>query len=136
MARAKKLDTNLSFKERLAALKNLPELFRLVWQSSPRKTILSFVLRIARSAMPVSLLYIGKLIIDQVVQLNRHGGSQHELWKLVVIEFSLAVLTDGLNRMINLVDIARRPVFKLHLHAHHAPCRYARPGPVRGLCFL
>jgi ATP-binding cassette subfamily B protein len=104
MARAKKLDTNLSFKERLAALKNLPELFRLVWQSSPRKTILSFVLRIARSAMPVSLLYIGKLIIDQVVQLNRHGGSQHELWKLVVIEFSLAVLTDGLNRMINLED--------------------------------
>ncbi len=95
---------NLSFKERLSALKNLPELFRLVWQSSPGKTMLSFALRIARSAMPVTLLYVGKLIIDQVVQLNRHGGSQHELWKLVIIEFSLAVLTDALNRMINLTD--------------------------------
>lgn len=85
-------------------MKNLPELFRLVWKSSPGKTTISFLLRIARSAMPVSLLYIGKLIIDQVVQLNRHGGSQHQLWKLVIIEFALAILTDGLNRMINLVD--------------------------------
>lgn len=136
MAKRQFQHTNISFKQRLSALKNLPELFRLVWKSSPGKTTISFLLRIARSAMPVSLLYIGKLIIDQVVQLNRHGGSQHQLWKLVIIEFALAILTDGLNRMINLVDIARRPVFKLHLHAHHAPCRYARPGPVRGLCFL
>jgi len=104
MAKTRSPHSNLSFKERLSALKNLPELFRLVWQSSPGKTTLSFALRIARSAMPVTLLYIGKLIIDQVVQLNRHGGSQHELWKLVIIEFGLAVLTDGLNRMINLAD--------------------------------
>jgi ATP-binding cassette subfamily B protein len=96
--------TDISFKERFAALKNLPELFKLVWQSGPGKTTLSFALRIVRSAMPVSLLYIGKLIIDQVVLLNRHGGSQHQLWKLVIIEFALAVLTDGLNRMISLVD--------------------------------
>ncbi len=104
MAKTGNINSNLSFKERLSALKNLPELFRLVWQSSPGKTTLSFALRIARSAMPVTLLYIGKLIIDQVVALNRHGGSQHELWKLVIIEFGLAVLTDGLNRMINLTD--------------------------------
>jgi ATP-binding cassette subfamily B protein len=104
MAKTGNINSNLSFKERLSALKNLPELFRLVWQSSPRKTALSFALRIARSAMPVALLYIGKLIIDQVVELNRHGGSQHELWKLVIVEFGLAVLTDGLNRMINLTD--------------------------------
>lgn len=54
--------------------------------------------------MPIALLYVGKLIIDQVVGLNRTGGSQQELWKLVIIEFGLAVLTDGLNRMINLTD--------------------------------
>lgn len=98
------LRTDLTFKERLSALRNLPAFFRLVWESSRQKTILSFALRIARSAMPVSLLYVGKLIIDQVVQLNRNGGDQHELWKLVIIEFSLAVLTDALNRLINLVD--------------------------------
>jgi len=98
------LRSDLTFKQRLSSLRNLPAFFRLVWKSSRQKTILSFGLRIARSAMPVSLLYVGKLIIDQVVQLNRHGGDQHELWKLVIFEFSLAVLTDALNRLINLVD--------------------------------
>ncbi|WP_244228393.1 ABC transporter ATP-binding protein [Mucilaginibacter kameinonensis] len=99
-----KPEQKISFKERLSALSNLPEFFSLVWQSSPGKTTMSFLLRIIRSAMPVALLYVGKLIIDQVVLLNRHGGSQHELWKLVIIEFLLAILTDGLNRMISLID--------------------------------
>jgi ATP-binding cassette subfamily B protein len=95
---------DISFKQRLSALKNLPEFFKLVWLSSPWKTSISFLLRIIRSAMPVALLYVGKLIIDQVVQLNRHGGNHNELWELVAIEFGLAVLTDGLNRAINLLD--------------------------------
>jgi ATP-binding cassette subfamily B protein len=96
----------VSFKQRLSALKNLPEFFKLVWQSSPSKTLLSFILRIIRSAMPVALLYVGKLIVDQVVVLNRHGaGADHRhLWNLVAIEFGLAILTDGLNRLINLMD--------------------------------
>jgi ATP-binding cassette subfamily B protein len=101
-----RINQNVSFKERLSALKNLPEFFKLVWSSSPTKTSLSFLLRIMRSAMPVALLYVGKLIIDQVIELNQHslGGDQYQLWKLVGIEFGLAILTDGLNRMINLLD--------------------------------
>lgn len=97
---------NITLKERLAALNNLPQFFKLVWESSHWKTTLTFLLRITRSAMPVALLYVGKLIIDQVILLNHNnsGGDQHELWKLVIIEFGLAVLTDGLNRTINLLD--------------------------------
>ena len=68
-----KPEQKISFRERLSALSNLPDFFRLVWQSSPGKTTASFLLRIMRSAMPVALLYVGKLIIDQVVLLNRHG---------------------------------------------------------------
>ena len=96
----------ISFKARFAALKNLPEFIRLVWLSSPSKTLLSFLLRIMRSAMPVALLYVGKLIIDQVILLTQAGhSSDHEyLWKLVAIEFGLAILTDALSRLINLVD--------------------------------
>ena len=107
MAKTNRIDTkDISFKERLSALKNLPEFFKLVWKSSPGKTLASFLLRIVRSAMPVALLYVGKLIIDQVVLLHDHraGGDQHRLWELVIIEFALAILTDGLNRMINLMD--------------------------------
>ncbi|TDG34824.1 ABC transporter ATP-binding protein [Pedobacter changchengzhani] len=97
---------NISFKERLSALKNLPNFFKLVWKSSPSKTIISFALRIFRSAMPVALLYVGKLIIDQVVALNTNdpSGNLHLLWKLVALEFGLAILSGALSRMINLAD--------------------------------
>ncbi|RYD79862.1 MAG: ABC transporter ATP-binding protein [Sphingobacteriales bacterium] len=106
---AKKINTipiqNISFKQRLSSLKNIPMFFKLVWKSSPKKTLISFILRIFRSAMPVALLYTGKLIIDKVVALNANPGVGTDgLWELVAIEFLLAILTDGLNRMINLTD--------------------------------
>lgn len=97
---------DITFKQRLAALSNLPAFFKLAWQSSPSKTLLSFVLRIVRSAMPVALLYVGKLIVDEVVLLNRNPANHTHtyLWQLVTLEFALAIVTDALNRLINLFD--------------------------------
>ncbi|MDP9048764.1 MAG: hypothetical protein M3N14_11560, partial [Bacteroidota bacterium] len=65
----------LTLKERLSALRNLPVFFKLVWETSPWMTTVNGLLRIARSAMPVALLYIGKLIIDQVLFLSRHHST-------------------------------------------------------------
>ncbi len=63
-------------------------------------------LRLLRSAIPVSFLYIGKLIIDEVIMLNRHPGnaSTSHLWTLISFEFLLALLNDGLGRSISLLD--------------------------------
>ena len=94
------------FKERISALSNLPAFFKLVWQSSPKKTFFSFLFRIIRSAMPVALLYVGKLIIDQVVLLNSlPAGADHSyLYKLIALEFALAIATDALSRVTSLLD--------------------------------
>jgi ATP-binding cassette subfamily B protein len=95
----------LTLKERLAALRNLPAFFKLVWQTSPWLTIVNSLLRILRSAMPVALLYVGKLIIDEVIVLSRqHSANTHHIWVLVGFEFALAILTDGLSRAITLMD--------------------------------
>lgn len=116
----------LTLRERLAALRNLPRFFRLVWDTSPRLMIANSILRIMRSAIPVAILYVGKLIIDQVVALARTSGSlpssglhettghvvhvltgaagTHHLWELVALEFGLAILSDGLSRAISLID--------------------------------
>jgi ATP-binding cassette subfamily B protein len=96
----------LTLKERLAALSNLPGFFRLVWQTSPPIMIANSILRIARSAIPVAILYVGKLIIDQVVLLSRQHGehSTKHLWQLVAVEFALAILSDTLARAITLLD--------------------------------
>ncbi len=97
--------SEVSLKERFSALGNLPRFFNLVWKTSPSLTIINALLRIVRSAIPVAILYIGKLIIDQVVQLSRGSGSDHNyLWGLVAIEFALAILSDGLSRATTLVD--------------------------------
>lgn len=95
-----------SFKERLSALSNLPAFFKLVWQSSPKKTLLSFLFRLVRSAMPVALLYVGKLIVDQVILLNTNPAAADStyLWELIALEFGLAVLADALGRIVNLLD--------------------------------
>jgi len=94
------------FKERISALSNLPAFFKLVWQSSPKKTFFSFLFRILRSAMPVALLYVGKLIIDQVVLLSSkpEGADPAYLYKLIALEFALAIATDALSRITSLLD--------------------------------
>jgi ATP-binding cassette, subfamily B, bacterial len=105
-ARGSQETAPLTLKERLAALSNLPAFFRLVWQTSPPIMIANSILRIARSATPVLILYVGKLIIDQVVLLSRTHGphSTHHLWQLVAYEFGLAILSDSLTRVITLLD--------------------------------
>ncbi|MEO5998826.1 MAG: ABC transporter ATP-binding protein [Chitinophagaceae bacterium] len=113
---AKTRPTQVTFKERLAALRNLPAFFKLVWQTSPSMTIVNALLRIVRSAMPLLILYVGKHIIDQVVFLIRSDGTHlHEyLWKLVAAEFGLAILTDGLSRAVNLLDSLLGDKFSNH----------------------
>lgn len=106
----------LTLKDRLRALSNLPAFFKLVWQSSPRLMLINVILRFLKASLPFLLLYIGKLIIDQVVHLSRGDGafSKDFLWKLVAIEFALAILSDGLGRAITLMDSLLGDLFSNH----------------------
>lgn len=104
-----------TLKERFSALSNLPAFFRLVWQTSPCLTITNAGLRLLRSAIPVAVLYVGKLIIDEVVLRSQGGGgSTTFLWQLVAIEFGLAILSDALSRATTLVDSLLGDLFSNH----------------------
>lgn len=95
----------LNFNQRLKALSNLPAFFKLVWQTSPSLTIANAALRILKSATPVAVLYVGKLIIDQAIHISRgEQNTSNYLWKLVAIEFALAIASDVLNRAITIMD--------------------------------
>ena len=117
----KKTNTNpklktLTFKDRLAALKNIPAFFKLVWQTSPAMTVVSAALRLLRSAIPLAILYAGKIIIDDVVLLHAAKGmlSNNHLWQWVGIEFGLIILSDILNRGISLMDGLLGDLFANH----------------------
>ncbi|MEP7111427.1 MAG: ABC transporter ATP-binding protein [Ferruginibacter sp.] len=106
----------LTFKDRLSALQNVPQFFKLVWQTSPGMTLLSAALRLIRSAIPLAVLYVGKLIIDEVVVLNGGKGTlpNDQLWKWLAIEFGLVILSDILNRGISLMDSLLGDLFSNH----------------------
>ena len=101
---------------RLGALRNLPPFLKLVWQTSPALTLGQGVLRVVRALLPVVTLYVGKLIIDEVVLLAGAPSASDTLrewlasgvldrigW-LLALEFALAVGSDVLGRFVSLLD--------------------------------
>ena len=96
----------LSFTDRVKALQNLPLLFQLIWETSPIMTVANLLLRVMRAAIPLTTLYIGKIIIDEVVRLSQLSGEPNltYVWMLVGAEFGLAVVADVLRRSVALLD--------------------------------
>ena len=93
-----------TWRDQLSALRNLPPFFRLIYQASPSLTITNVVLRLLQSALPTAILYIGKLIIDEVVAIIDGTGDTGFLWRMIAVELVLALLSDLLSRGISLVD--------------------------------
>ena len=105
-----------SFRERLGALRHVGPLFLLVWGTSAPLTIATIGIRLIRSLLPVSTLYVGKLIIDEVIRtaaLPGHpdtwngwvaSGLLDRTMQLIVLEFALAIGADMLSRGGLLVD--------------------------------
>ena len=105
-----------TLKEKFAALRNLPRFFKLVWETNHWYTIINAILRLLRSSLPVAILYVGKLIIDEVVTLSTTSTTTDHtfLWELVATEFGLAIISDALSRAILLVDSLLGDLFSNH----------------------
>src|SRR5215213_2509665 len=58
-----------SLRERFGALRNLPPFLKLIWRINPRIAVADLLLRLVRALLPVLTLYVGKLIIDEVISL-------------------------------------------------------------------
>ncbi len=105
-----------SFRERVGALRNLRPFLAMVWATSPSLTSTTILLRLIRALLPVATLYIGKLIIDDVVMLVQlpdkpgtlqqwlDSGHLNKLGLLLAAEFAVAVLADMLGRIVTFLD--------------------------------
>jgi ATP-binding cassette, subfamily B, bacterial len=102
---AKDQDFRGGWQERLSALRNVPPVLKIVWQSGPGVVTFGLLSRVVASLLPLALLWIPKLILDRIV----HAASVHQpvgprFWWLVAAEFALAVLTSILARAIDYSD--------------------------------
>src|SRR5688572_29391423 len=94
-----------TFRERLGALRNLPPFMRLVWETSPGLTVAQGAIRLLRAVLPVMMLYVAKLIIDEVVTLAQAPQKDVDhVAALIAIELGLTVASDVLTRLVGLVD--------------------------------
>ena len=77
----------------------------MVWDTGPALTTATIVLRLISSFIPVAQLWVGKLIIDQVVRaIQGRITDPHRIWVYLAYEIALAVLSDLLSRAVNLSD--------------------------------
>src|SRR5215208_1228984 len=103
-------------RERLAALRDLPQLVRLVWQTHRGFTFAMIVLRLVRAFVPVATLWAAKLIIDQVVLLTRAPGTPlTDLWRVVALELGIVVAGELLARASALVESLLGDLFSNHI---------------------
>ena len=105
-----------TLRARFDAMRNLPPFLKQIWATSPWLTITSLGLRLVRALLPIVMLYIGKLIIDEAIRIVGLGMAftdlgqawetgvlDHLLW-LLSLEFGLAILSDLLGRMVSYAD--------------------------------
>lgn len=94
-----------TMQERLDALRNLPKLLKLIWETSRWMTVTGMILRLITAAIPLTNLYIGKLIIDEIVVLyNAGGGDMTYLWQLIILELLVVLFSDLLGRILSLLN--------------------------------
>ena len=115
------------WRARLQALRHVPRLLRLVWQTEPRYVVGILLLRVARSLVPLAVLWIGKLIVDEVVHAIGAAAAGSVDWvrlgELLALELAIALAGEGLARVSALLEsllgdlFANRTSVELMRHA-------------------
>lgn len=104
-------------------LKHLPKFFRTIWQAGPLLFSAVVVMRMFRALQPPLVLYVGKLIIDEIVlqtQTSPPGdtlsawidsGRLSPLMGWILLEF---LLVTGANALTRLTSLAENILSELH----------------------
>jgi ATP-binding cassette subfamily B protein len=106
-----------TYRERFGAMRHVLPLFKLVWRTNRTLTLATMLVRLVRAMLPVVTLYVGKLIIDEVIAKAALPGRpttlgdwfesgllDRALW-LIGAELALAVVSDLTGRVGALLDM-------------------------------
>jgi ATP-binding cassette, subfamily B, bacterial len=104
------------WRERLKALRNLPPVFKLVWESAPTAVTWSLLLRLLTSVVPLAILKVTQVIIDSIYRLSAHHQTLPQyFWWLVALEFALAAVATLLGRIIDFCDTVLADNYTRHI---------------------
>jgi ATP-binding cassette, subfamily B, bacterial len=103
-----------TWRERFNALRYIPPLIKLVWQTHWRYTTAIALLRLFRAFIPVATLWVGKLIIDAVMAARAASPDFSRLWRLVLLEIAIVLVGEILARASALVESLLGDLFSNH----------------------
>lgn len=91
--------------QRWRAMRNLPPFLRMVWQTHRGYVAGIAVLRLLRAFIPIATLWVGKLIVDEVVQASRTGAPDWDrIATLVGVEFGIVAVGEVAARTGTLLE--------------------------------
>ena len=95
----------IGFRTSFGSLSFIPRFFKEIWRTNKKLFLASAFCRLIAALLPVAILWVGKIIIDAIIQITSHGETDYsKLWKFVALEFGLVVLSDLVGRAISLTD--------------------------------
>jgi len=103
------------WQQRFRALRNIPPVLRIVWASGPRVISAGLALRLLAALIPLGMLSVSRVIIDDVVATTHARPLPPGFWRLVALEFALAVAGAVLSRAIGLCDSLFADRFTRHV---------------------
>jgi len=105
MRTARSIKEDEAVKGSFRALKYIPRFFIEIWETNRLLFLANALCRLINALMPVALLWVGKLIIDEIVkQAALEVQDLEMLWIYVGIELGLALISDLLGRATGLTD--------------------------------
>ncbi len=109
-----------SWKDTAEALRNTPQAFKLVWNASRRHTLINFCLIPLVAVLPAAQSWVGKMIVDRILQAIDIGadvrGGLDLVLPFVLIEFALLLVSTLLNSLSSLSNNVLRSLLTRHVN--------------------
>jgi ATP-binding cassette subfamily B protein len=93
-----------TWQRKFAALRAVPRFLRMAWESHHGYMAATVVLRLLRAVVPITTLWVAKLIIDAVVAARMGRPNISRLWLLVGIELVIVTVGEALDKASTAVE--------------------------------
>jgi ATP-binding cassette, subfamily B, bacterial len=110
-------DPTPRWRDRVAALKNIPPILRIVWEAAPKVIISTVVCRVLAALIPLAVLAVTRVIVNDIVDHTKNGATlPGNFWYLVGLEFLLAGVIAGiLARLIVYSEVVLADRYSKHI---------------------
>ena len=104
MSKNQNQSTQNAWADRIRALKNVPPVLKILWESGPQVVAWGLILRVLVALTPLAIAMVAAWIINGVNHVLQHQSLPPHFWWIVCLEVGLAVLAGLLTRTIDYFD--------------------------------